>query len=174
MFELILHPFALGLYVGVFFCIYIFFSEMARRRHLKVKIRELEGTNESLKNSLHTQMSITEKGNRSREEEVDDLKKQNENMRISLATLQNKPGAAELKMLYTFDRAISIMNQRTPGFSAVWEGVLLEAQKEVEESTSGIRGLIRKVFKPSVLLSNAPVTDEKELKMVEEPGEKNY
>ena len=94
-------------------------------------------------------------------------------MRISIATLQNKPGAAELKMLYTFDRAISIMNQRTPGFSAVWEGVLLEAQKEVEESTSGIRGLIRKVFKPSVLLSNAPVTDEKELKMVEEPGEKN-
>ena len=173
MFEIILHPFALGLYVGVFFCIYIFFSEMARRRNLKVKIRELEGTNESLKNSLHTQMSITEKGNRSREDEVDDLKKKNENMRISLATLQNKPGAAELKMLYTYDRAISIMNQRTPGFSAVWEGVLLEAQKEVEESTSGIRGLIRKVFKPSVLLSNAPVTDEKELKMVEEPGEKN-
>ena len=92
---------------------------------------------------------------------------------ISLATLQNKPGAAELKMLYTFDRAISIMNQRTPGFSAVWEGVLLEAQKEVEESTSGIRGLIRKVFKPSVLLSNAPIADEKELKLVEEPGEKN-
>ena len=164
MFELILHPFALGLYVGVFFCIYIFFSEMARRRHLKLKIKELEGTNENLKNTLHTQMSITEKGNRSREEEVDDLKKQNENMRITLATLQ---------MLYTFDRAISIMNQRTPGFSGVWEGVMLEAQKEVEESTSGIRGLIRKVFKPSVMLSNAPVTEEKELKMVEESGEKN-
>ena len=78
MFELILHPFALGLYVGVFFCFYIFFSEMARRRHLKVKIKELEGTNESLKNSLHTQMSITEKGNRSREEEFDDLKRQND------------------------------------------------------------------------------------------------
>ena len=120
MFELILHPFALGLYVGVFFCIYNFFSEMARRRHLKLKIKELEGTNENLKNTLHTQMSITEKGNRSREEEVDDLKKQNENMRITLATLQTKPGAAELKMLYTFDRAISIMNQRTPGFSGVW------------------------------------------------------
>ncbi len=147
MFELILHPFALGLYVGVFFCIYIFFSEMARRRHLKLKIKELE--------------------------EVDDLKKQNENMRITLATLQTKPGAAELKMLYTFDRAISIMNQRTPGFSGVWEGVMLEAQKEVEESTSGIRGLIRKVFKPSVMLSNAPVTEEKGLKMVEESGEKN-
>ena len=83
MFEFILHPFALGLYVGVFFCIYIFFSEMARRRHLKLKIKELEGTNENLKNTLHTQMSITEKGNRSREEEVDDLKKQNENMRIT-------------------------------------------------------------------------------------------
>ena len=83
MFEFILHPFALGLYVGVFFCIYIFFSEMARRRHLKLKIKELEGTNENLKNTLHTQMSITEKGNRSREEEVDDLKKQNENMRVA-------------------------------------------------------------------------------------------
>ena len=49
MFEFILHPFALGLYVGVFFCIYIFFSEMVRRRHLKLKIKELEGTNENLK-----------------------------------------------------------------------------------------------------------------------------
>ena len=42
---------------------------------------------------------------------------------------------------------------------------MLEAQKEVEESNSGIRGLIRKVFKPSVMLSNAPVSEEKELVM---------
>ena len=172
MLDLVIHPFALGLYLGIAFCVYIFLSEIARRRHLKVKIRELEASNENLKSSLHTHMSISEKGNRSREEEVEDLKKQNENLRITIATLQNKPGAAELKMLYTFDRAIAMMNQRTPGFSAVWEGVLLEAQREVEESTSGIRGLLRKVFKPSVLLSSAPVPGEKEIRMVDENRDK--
>ena len=99
------------------------------------------------------------------------LKKQNEHLRISLATLQNKPGAAELKMLYTFDRAIALMNQRTPGFAAVWEGVLSEAQKEVEESMTGIRGLLRKVFKPSALLTVTPSPEEKELKPFEEPKE---
>ena len=65
-----------------------------------------------------------------------------------------------------------MMNQRTPGFSAVWEGVLLEAQTEVEESTSGIRGLLRKVFKPSVLLSSAPVPEEKEIRMADENRDK--
>ena len=159
-------------HVGIALCIYIVFSEMARRRQYKIKIKDLEANNDNLKNSLHTHMNITEKGNRSREDEVEDLKKQNENLRITLATLQNKPGAAELKMLYTFDRAIALMNQRTPGFSAVWEGVVLEAQKEVEESTSGIRGLIRKVFKPSVLLSSASVPEEKEIRMVEDNKEK--
>ena len=76
MLDLVIHPFALGLYLGIAFCVYIFLSEIARRRHLKVKIRELEASNENLKSSLHTHMSISEKGNRSREEEVEDLKKQ--------------------------------------------------------------------------------------------------
>ncbi len=171
MLDYVMHPFALGLYVGLVLSVYIFFSEIARRRHLKVQLRTLEKTHEDLKNSLHTQMVISEKGNRSREEEVEMLKKQNEHLRISLATLQNKPGAAELKMLYTFDRAIALMNQRTPGFAAVWEGVLIEAQKEVEESMTGIRGLLRKVFKPSALLTVTPSPEEKELKPFEEPKE---
>ena len=172
MIDLLIHPFALGLYLGITFCVYIFLSEISKRRQLKNKIDILEKEKEELKKTLHIQMDISQKGNLSREEEVKDLKKQNENLRISISTLQNKPGAAELKMLYTFDKAISLMNQRTPGFASVWETVLVEAQKEVEKSTSGIRGLLRKVFKPSVLLTSSNSNEEKEIKMMDENQEK--
>lgn len=53
--------------------------------------------------------------------QVDKLKSQNENLRITVATLSNKPGRAELKMLHTWDKAIRILTLKSPAFAPAWE-----------------------------------------------------
>jgi ribosomal protein L29 len=101
---------------------------------------------EDLKKYLHINMSIHAKGTEEMQKEVDKLKKENENLRITVATLSNKPGQAELKMLHTWDRAIKILILKSPAFAPAWEMALLEAGNEVEETHSGMKALVRRVL----------------------------
>jgi ribosomal protein L29 len=101
---------------------------------------------EDLKKYLHINMSIHAKGTEEMQKEVDKLKKENENLRITVATLSNKPGRAELKMLHTWDRAIKILILKSPAFAPAWEMALLEAGNEVEETHSGMKALVRRVL----------------------------
>jgi hypothetical protein len=130
-------------FVGGIGLLAIFFSlwlgSLSARSSLK---REVEG----LKNHLHINMSIHAKGTEEMQKEVDKLKRENENLRITVATLSNKPGRAELKMLHTWDRAIKILILKSPAFAPAWEMALLEAGKEVEETYSGMKALVRRVF----------------------------
>ncbi len=101
---------------------------------------------EDLKKHLHINMSIHAKGTEEMQKEVDKLKRENENLRITVATLSNKPGRAELKMLHTWDRAIKIIVLTFPAFAPAWEMALEEAGREVAETYSGMRALVRRVF----------------------------
>ena len=48
---------------------------------------------------------------------------------LLVATLSNKPGRAELKMLHTWDKAIRILVLKSPAFASAWEMALEEAGK---------------------------------------------
>lgn len=101
---------------------------------------------EELKQHLQTQMSITAKGYEELQQELKRLKQENENLRITVSTLSNKPGRAELKTLQIWDKALRMMTVNSPGFAPAWEVALAEASKEVQETETGVKALVRKVF----------------------------
>ncbi len=137
--ELELSIFGAGLAIGLLIALFLWGSNIRSRFLMQKEIAEL-------KTHLQTHMSIHAKGYEEKDKEVEKLKKENENLRITVATLSNKPGRAELKMLATWDKAIRILTLQSPVFAPAWEMAVTEAKKEVEETDSGVKALVRKVF----------------------------
>jgi hypothetical protein len=96
-----------------------------------------------------------------RESELEQLRKTNENLRITVRSLQNKPGRAEIRQLHVYDKAIHSMLAKAPGFAPTWEMVLKEAEDEIAQTETGIGAFMRKVFVPRKQLS--PGEDEQKL-----------
>lgn len=102
------------------------------------------------KEHLNRQMKITNEGSKNLESELEKLKKENENLRVSLQTLSQKPGRAEIRLLNIYDGALRKMMMRAPGFSSAWEMSLGESEQEYQQSEKGIKSIIKKVFGPSL------------------------
>ena len=143
------HPFTLGLASGLAVALLAWISGLINRRHLRRDLRDL-------KKHLNMQMSITTKGQEGLQKELETLKKQNENLRVSLAGLQQKPGRAELRTLQVYDRALSLMHRRAPGFAPVWQEVLGESEGEMAKNEGGLGKLLKKVFNPGQLAEPSP------------------
>ena len=138
-YQVILYILA-GIAVGWFLS---FIKSRFEIRKYKVELREL-------KNHLNRQMNITNEGTKNIENEMKDLKKVNENLRISVQTLGQKPGRAEIRLLNIYDGALRKMMLKAPGFASAWEVALQEAEKEYEENEQGFKSIIKKVFGPSI------------------------
>jgi hypothetical protein len=158
--TVLLDRFVWGLVIGLAFSAYVWWRGYRDRRRLKKK-------NEELTRHINTQMELTAKGKEELREEVEDMREKNENLRVSVKTLENKPGRAELRTLNVYDRAIHLMNERAPGFAPAWEAAVREAEQEVEESETGLRAMVRRFFSPSL-----PETQPERRGMLEE-GEEN-
>lgn len=102
------------------------------------------------KEHLNRQMKITNEGSKNLEENLEKLKKENENLRVTVQTLSQKPGRAEMKLLNIYDSALRKMMMKAPGFSTAWEMSLQEAELEYEENEKGLKGIMKKVFGPSI------------------------
>jgi hypothetical protein len=145
------HPFVLGLGLGLILTVYLWIQGILKRRSL---VKELA----NLKDHLHTHMEISAKGNESSKSELETLKKQTENLRITVATLKAKPGRAELRTLHVYDKALHMMFEKAPGFAPAWESILKEAEQEMEQTEKGFFPLIRKVFRPSLPQATSSAT----------------
>lgn len=128
-----------GFGVGLLMTIFVW---AGNARSQFAKQREIE----DLKKHLHTNMNIQAKGYEEIQQQVEKLKQENENLRITLATLSNKPGRAELKILHTWDKAVKLLTMKSPAFAPAWELAVDEARKEIDEADMGARSLVRKVF----------------------------
>lgn len=148
--EPVLSTFGAGLGFGL---LITFFTWLNSRRSRSVLKKELD----TFKSHLNVQMNINAKGYEGLKQEVEKLRKENENLRITVATLSNKPGRAELKTLHMWDKAIRRLSVASPAFAPAWEMAIAEAQKEVEETDSGVKKLVRKVF--SALPQDSSQTD---------------
>ena len=102
------------------------------------------------KDHLNRQMKITSEGNKNIEKELTEAKRDNENLRISVQTLMQKPGRAEIRLLNIYDSALRKMMLKAPGFSSAWEFSLQEAETEYEANEKGFKSIINKVFGPSL------------------------
>jgi chromosome segregation ATPase len=160
-FVAILVGFAIGLAVGLFKAFRVRLEESRRRRELQDEI-------EDLREHIHRQMKITAKGSAGLEQEMEDLREKNENLRATVKTLENKPGRAELRQLHVYDRAIRLMQERAPGFAGAWESALREAEQQVEEAEKGVGALMRRVVNKIPLVGGD--TRETHLLEAEEEG----
>lgn len=98
------------------------------------------------KEHLDRQMKITNAGSSNLVAELEKIKKENENLRVSVQTLNQKPGRAELRLLNIYDAALRKMMSQAPGFSTAWENSLQEAEREYEASETGLKSIVSKVF----------------------------
>ena len=136
-------PFVWGLLLGLVFAAWAFFSGWGTKRALRKEVQRLE-------NALRTQTEVSTAGRQTLLNENAELKKVNENLRISLATLQSKPEKAELRQLHVYDKAVHLMYERAPGFSSAWESALKEAQGDLDKTASGLLPFIRRIIHPSL------------------------
>jgi hypothetical protein len=109
-------------------------------------IRKYKKELKDYKDHLERQMKITDAGNKTLMEEMNALKKDNENLRISVKTLGQKPGRAEIRQFNIYDNALRKMMLQAPGFSSAWESALQEAEREYEENETGLKNIMGKVF----------------------------
>lgn len=146
------HPFTLGLAVGLFVALMVAARAWLARRALHKEI-------EALKQSLFTKMQIETKAHVAREDELERLRLHNENLRLTIGALQQKPGRAELRQLHIYDRAIRTMLGSTPGFAPAWEAVLRQAEEELASSERGITAFVRKTFSLQIAQRTSEKTD---------------
>jgi phosphate/sulfate permease len=91
-----------------------------------------------LKEHLANQLEITAEGTKSWKDNIEKLKKENENLRVSIQSYQQKPDRKEIRMLYVYDKAISNLIENAPGFGPMWVKALKEAEVEMSKTESGL------------------------------------
>ncbi len=148
--NFISQPIVIGLLMGLVVALLVWVRGTMKRAALSVQASEKQRTLrteiDTLQKHLHTQMQISAKGNEATLSEVEELKRQNDNLKGVLAALKSKPGRAELRTLHLYEKAIRLMNSRAPGFAPVWESVMADAEAEIKKEESGLLSWIRKPF----------------------------
>lgn len=104
-----------------------------------------------IKNMVTQKMDIEYDSIASLREENETLKKRNENLRISVRTLSQKPNRKEVARLQIYQRAIEIMSMKAPGFAPAWQTAVKESEEEFDRIFLGFDPFVRKVV-PSKLL----------------------
>ena len=88
-----------------------------------------------LKAMLTDRMDLESDGISKLKEDINELKTQNENLRISLRTYSQKPGRREISRLQVFQQAADRLTINAPGFGAAWQAALKESESEFEKSS---------------------------------------
>ncbi len=144
--EILQHPFAWGLLLGLLIAAFIWKSGFTARRHSIREIKRLENEIRDLQGHLNTQLKINASGNEALQNELAELRQQNETLRVNIAGLQQKPGRAEQRLLQIHEAAVRTMREQAPGFAPAWEKAFRQAEGEVEEAESGLKRLVRRVI----------------------------
>lgn len=143
--EIIKNPFVWGLALGLLVAAFILKNAISAKLQLKREIKRIEGEMRDMQSHLNTQMKITATGNDSLTKQVEELKVQNENLRVNLAALQNKPDKAEQRHFRIQEIAVGAMREQAPGFAGAWEKAIRQAESEMDSAENGFTKLMRKV-----------------------------
>ena len=126
--------FAFGLYLG------LVFAALALYRVIRLKF-ELGGYKRHLSNKLEIEAEHMQKLKRDQES----LRKENENLRVKVAALNENPDRRAQRDLEVFARAEKRMLVTVPGFAPAWEGAKSTALTEIQEEEAG-RSAPKSVF----------------------------
>ncbi len=99
-----------------------------------------------LKDMLTSRMEIESDGITKLKNENEELKRFNENLRVSLQTMSQKPGRKEIERLQVYQKAVDRLTINSPGFGAAWQAALKESEEEFSKTYSGVIPFIRRVI----------------------------
>ncbi len=139
-------PFVWGLLLGLLIAAFIWKSGFTARRHALADSKRIQAEMKELQGHLNTQLKINADGNKSVQTELESLRTQNENLRVNLAALQQKPGKAEVRQLQVWESALRTMREQAPGFAPAWEKAVRQAETEMEAADKGLLKLVRRVI----------------------------
>ena len=145
------HPFTWGLALGLLIAAFVLKSALSTKSHLNREIKRLKDELDQLQKHLNTHLKITASGNDRLEKDLSSLKEQNENLRVNIAALQQRPGRAEARQLQILETAVARMREQAPGFAQAWEQAVRQATADQDAAESGLTKLIVK-FSPVRLL----------------------
>jgi uncharacterized membrane protein YciS (DUF1049 family) len=137
--TIITNPFAKGLALGILFCIILLIRGFIRRRELVQEVTRL-------RTHLHTKLEIDSKENERRKQEIEILKQERDNLRITVQSLNQKPGRKEIRQYYVYQTALDLMFEKAPGFAPAWQITLKEAEKLFEKSERGVVPLLKRLM----------------------------
>ncbi len=135
--------FFVGLGAGCAIALIIWFIYMIR---LHLAKKRGEGDVQKLKDMLTSRMEIESDGVSKLKAENEELKKYNENLRVSLQTMSQKPGRKEIERLQVYQKAVDRLTINSPGFGAAWQAALKESEEEFSKTYSGVIPFIRRVI----------------------------
>lgn len=161
--EYLFHPFSGGLLLGLLLTFFTWKSGFSARRNLKRELKRIESDSRELQHHLNTQLKINAEGNDTLQKKLEELREQNENLRVNVSALQQKPGRAELRQLNIIENAIGLMREQAPGFAQAWEKAIRQAEFEYESSEGGLKKLVRKVL-PTLGTAGIQIEEEKDSK----------
>ena len=137
--ENILYGLAAGLIIAL-----IIYIVMAVK--LKGAKSAAEKENARLRQMLSDRMELESEGVARLKKENEELRKNNENLRISMQTYAQKPGRKELQRLTVYQTAVDRLIINSPGFGAAWQAALKESEDEFEKTYTGVQAFIRKMI----------------------------
>lgn len=137
--------FVWGLGLGLVAAIFILKNAISSKIHFKREMRRIGDEMRDMQSHLNTQMKITATGNDTLSKQMEELRRQNENLRVTLAMLQNKPDKAEQRHLRIQEMAVGVMREQAPGFAGAWEKAIRQAETDMSSTESGFTKLMRKV-----------------------------
>ncbi len=114
------------------------------RLHLEKKRGKAE--KDKLKEMLTSRMEIESDGVNRLKTENEELRRYNENLRVSLQTMSQKPGRKEVERLQVYQKAVDRLTINSPGFGAAWQAALKESEEEFSKTYSGVIPFIRRVI----------------------------
>jgi uncharacterized membrane-anchored protein YhcB (DUF1043 family) len=162
--HFISHPFVLGFALGLLILCFVWKAGFTARRTLKLEIARIKKELDDLQGHLNTQLKINAGGNEKLQSELEKLRIQNENLRMNIVQIQQKPGRGELRRLHIIETAASRMRERAPGFAPAWEQALREAEDEYKESEGGFKRLVRRVI-PAIGMNSSTASANSEADM---------
>ncbi len=137
--SLLSNPFARGLALGLVLCIVIYIRGFLRRVELSKEVDRLRA-------HLHTKLEIDSAENERRKAELERLKQERDNLRITVQSLNQKPGRKEIRQYFIYQTALDIMFEKAPGFAPAWQITLKEAESLFEKSEKGVVPLLKRLM----------------------------
>lgn len=133
----------IGFAIGLAIALIVYVWQLIKR---KGELKRVSKDLENLKNMLNDRMDLESDGVSKLKKDLQDLKEQNENLRITNAGLMQKTDKAEIQRLHIYQKAVDRLVINSPGFGAAWQSALKESEDEFNRIYKGTQAFWKKVL----------------------------